>query len=195
TTGFKTGFYLDQRNTRRELGRRVLPGQTVLDCFCYSGGFSLHAARSGAQTTGIDIRPEAVDLAQRNAKANGVGSEFHEANAFDWLESGPKESFDWIVLDPPAIAKTEAKRDSLKWAIWKLVHRSVPLLKPGGRIIACSCSYQLDRKELVETARLAAGDRGVRMYLEGVTLQDLDHPAPVQFPEGLYLKCAWLRIG
>jgi 23S rRNA (cytosine1962-C5)-methyltransferase len=166
TGGLKTGFYLDQRATRRELERRVKPGQRVLDAFCY----------------------------RRTAELNGATCEFEQANVFDWLEREPGELFDWIVIDPPAISKTAASRDSLKWAVWKLVHRGVPHLKSGGRMIVCSCSYQLDRKELVETARLAASDRSVRMYLEDVTLQDLDHPAPIQFPESLYLKCAWLRL-
>jgi 23S rRNA (cytosine1962-C5)-methyltransferase len=62
-------------------------------------------------------------------------------------------------------------------------------------MIVCSCSYQLDRRELVETARLAASDRRVRLYLEDVTLQDRDHPVLIHFPESLYLKCAWLRLG
>ena len=194
TGGLKTGFYLDQRATRRELERRVKPGQRVLDAFCYTGGFSMYAARAGATTIGVDINTEAIAMARRTAELNGATCEFEQANVFDWLEREPGELFDWIVIDPPAISKTAASRDSLKWAVWKLVHRGIPHLKSGGRMIVCSCSYQLDRKELVETARLAASDRSVRMYLEDVTLQDLDHPAPIQFPESLYLKCAWLRL-
>jgi 23S rRNA (cytosine1962-C5)-methyltransferase len=195
TGGLKTGFYLDQRATRREFGRRVKPGQRVLDAFCYTGGFSMYAARAGARTLGLDINSDAIAVAKRTADLNAFSCEFEQANVFDWLERDPGEPFDWVVLDPPAIAKTATARDSLKWAVWKLAHRAIPHMRPGSRMIACSCSYQLDRRELVETLRLAASDRGVRMYLEDVTLQDLDHPAPIQFPESLYLKCAWLRMG
>jgi 23S rRNA (cytosine1962-C5)-methyltransferase len=177
------------------LGERVKKGDRVLDAFCYTGGFSMYAARSGATTLGIDIHPESVGLAKRIAELNGLDCAYEQANVFDWLEREPGELFDWIILDPPAIAKTGAARDSLKWAIWKLAHRAIPHMKPGARMIACSCSYQIDRKELVETIRLAASDRGVRMFLEDVTFQDLDHPMPIQFPESLYLKCAWLRLG
>lgn len=193
-SGLKTGFYLDQRNTRRLLAERIQEGQRVLDAFCYSGAFSCYAARVGARVHGIDIHTEALDLARRNAALNRLDADFEEANVFEWLEKEPAEKFDWIVLDPPAIAKTSAKRDALKWAVWKLVHRAIPHLAPGGRLIACSCSYQLDQRELTEVCRLAASDRGVRIFLEGMTYQDLDHPASLQFPESLYLKCAWLRV-
>jgi len=193
--GLKTGFYLDQRNTRRLLAQRIKKGDRVLDGFCYTGAFSLHAARAGATTVGVDLHALALATARKDAKANNLKAEFIEANLFEWLETNEEEKFDWIVLDPPAIAKTSKTRDSLKWAVWKLVHNAIPHLNPGGRIIACACSYQLVQKELVEVCRLAASDRHVRLFLEDMTYQDLDHPAPIQFPEALYLKCAWLRLG
>jgi 23S rRNA (cytosine1962-C5)-methyltransferase len=195
TGGLKTGYYLDQRNTRRLFAERVSAGQKVLDAFCYTGAFSCYAARAGATTLGIDTHEGALALARRNAELNGLTCSFDMANVFDWLEQEPATKFDWIVLDPPAIAKSGAARDSLKWAVWKLVHRAIPHLADGGRLIVCSCSYQLDQREMIETARLAASDRGVRLFLEDVTIQDLDHPAAIQFPESLYLKCAWLRLG
>ena len=196
-TGLKTGFYVDQRNSRSLLGARVRPGQKVLDCFCYTGGFALHAAKSGATVYGVDIHEVAIETARENAAANGIECPFVLANAFEFLESGASSlgPFDWVVLDPPAIAKTEAGRDSLKWAIWKLVTHTMPILKPGGRVVVCNCSYQLTLKETIETCRLAASDRGGQLFLEDVTYQDLDHPAPIGFPEALYLKCVWLRKG
>ncbi len=192
-TGLKTGFYLDQRNTRRALAARIRPGQKVFDGFCYTGSFALHAARAGATVYGIDINRDAIEVARRNAAVNGLEAVFVEANAFEYLTTDALGPYDWIVLDPPAIAKTESKRDSLKWAIWRLVHEALPLLKPGGRIVVCNCSYQLNLNETIEVCRLAASDRARPIYLEGVTLQDLDHPALAQFPESLYLKCVWLR--
>lgn len=196
-SGLKTGFYVDQRNSRRLLGTRVKPGEKVLDCFCYTGGFALHAARAGATVYGVDIHEVAIETARENATANGIECPFVLANAFEFLESGASAlgPFDWVVLDPPAIAKTEAGRESLKWAIWKLVMHTLPVLKPGGRVVVCNCSYQLSLKETIETCRLAASDRHEQLFLEDVTYQDLDHPAPVSFPEALYLKCVWLRKG
>ncbi len=193
-SGLKTGFYLDQRNTRRLLAAHVTAGQHVLDAFCYTGAFSCHVAQVGARVKAIDIHAEALGIARRNAKENGLDIDYEEANVFEWLEQEPTQKYDWVILDPPAIAKTSAKRDALKWAVWKLVHRAIPHLASGGRMIVCSCSYQLDQRELTEVCRLAASDRGVRIFLEGMTYQDIDHPAPLQFPESLYLKCAWLRV-
>ncbi len=191
--GLKTGFYLDQRPARRLLAQRVKPGQTVLDVFCYTGAFSLHAARSGAVCTAVDLHEDALREAEACADRAGVGVKFIQANAFEWLEAGEEGGFDWIILDPPAIAKNSEKRDSLKWAIWKLVYNALPLLNPGGRMVVCSCSYQLGQHEMIDVCRLAASDRGEKLFLEGVTFQDTDHPALIAFPESLYLKCAWLR--
>jgi 23S rRNA (cytosine1962-C5)-methyltransferase len=194
--GLKTGFYLDQRNSRRMLGALVQPGDKVLDCFCYTGAFSLYAAREGAHVTGVDIHTVAIEQAKKHAKDNDLKAEFIEANAFDYLSAGADGhgKYDWIILDPPAIAKTYSKRDSLKWAVWKLVHAAIPLLKPGGRLLVCSCSYQLSQQLLLDQSRLASSDHGKGLVLEEVTFQDLDHPAPLWFPEALYLKSAWLRV-
>lgn len=195
TSGLKTGFYLDQRESRRRLLEQVRPGERVLDCFCYTGGFALNAARAGASVVGVDLNSQPLEIARRNAQANGLEVEWKLANAFEYLEheaqaDGP---FDWVLLDPPAIAKTGKGRDSLKWAVWKLVYHALPALRPGGRMVACSCSFQVGLAELMEVCQLAASDRGRRLTLEAVTFQDLDHPAPLSFPESLYLKCLWLR--
>lgn len=192
--GLKTGHYLDQRDTRLRLAERVGAKDQVLDCFCYTGAFSLFAARSGAVTLGLDILPQAIESAKRNAFINSLDCDFVEANAFEWLQSEPADLFDWIILDPPAIAKQKDKRDSLKWGVWKLVHSAIDHLKNGGRLIVCSCSYQLPLDELLSTIRLACGDRGRRAFLEEVTIQSPDHPYLLPFPESLYLKCAWVRV-
>jgi 23S rRNA (cytosine1962-C5)-methyltransferase len=195
-SGLKTGYYLDQRETRRRLASRVAAGQRVLDTFCYSGAFSLYAARQGAHTLGVDLNPVALDTARQNAELNQLPCTFVEANVFEWLESGAggEPPFDWIVLDPPAIAKSSDKRDSLKWAIWNLVFHSLPVLADGGRMVVCSCSYQLGLNEMLDTIRMAATDQGWLAYLEEVTYQGTDHPYLLQFPESLYLKCAWVRF-
>lgn len=195
--GLKTGFYLDQRNTRHDFSQFVRPGDKVLDTFCYTGGFSLAATRAGAKCTGVDILPIALDTARENARRNKLEIPFIEANAFEYLEAGADGlgPFDHIILDPPAIAKTSEKRDALKWAIWKLVYHALPLLKPGGTLMVCNCSYQLTWQSTIEACRIAASDKGTTLNLERLTFQDIDHPAPIHFPESLYLKCLWLRKG
>ncbi len=195
--GLKTGFYIDQRDNRRQLARQIQPGERVLDLFCYTGAFSLYAARAGAQAVGVDILPDATALAQRHAEMNHLEATWLTANAFDWLveAQGRGEQYDWILLDPPAIAKTRGQRDSLKWAIWKLVYNALPLLPEGGRLVVCSCAYQLDLSIMIDTVRLACTDRGRALWVDDVSFQSPDHPFLLQFPESLYLKCLWLRVG
>ncbi len=194
--GLKTGFYFDHRENRRKLAREITPGERVADLFCYSGAFALYAARAGAETVGVDINAQAIQTASRNAQKNGMNLEFVCANAFEWLEQAAADNkvFDRIILDPPAIAKSRGERNSLKWAIWKLTYLSAPVLRTGGRLLVCNCSYQLSLVETLETIRLAASDRGRKAFLQDVSFQAPDHPALLQFPESLYLKCAWVRL-
>jgi 23S rRNA (cytosine1962-C5)-methyltransferase len=196
-SGLKTGFYLDQRENRRQLARLVRPSERVLDLFCYTGAFALYAARAGAQAKGVDLLPEAIELARQHAEMNQLSVEWEVANAFEWLPAAAErgEQYDWIILDPPAIAKRREERDSLRWALWKLVYHALPLLPPNGRLLMCSCAYQMDLSLMVDTARLAAHDRNRALYLEDVSFQAPDHPFLMQFPESLYLKCLWLRAG
>lgn len=191
--GLKTGFYLDQRDTRAEIARHILPGQRVLDTFCYVGAFGAYCAKAGGSTLGVDISPVAVESARANLARNHLKGDILEGNAFDFLEQ-TTDRFDWIILDPPAIAKARDKRDSLKWAIWKLTHRAIDKLQDGGTVIVCSCSYQVNLQILLETVRLAASDRGKRALLEQVTIQSPDHPVSLAFPESWYLKCAWCKF-
>ncbi|GIV07143.1 MAG: rRNA large subunit methyltransferase I [Fimbriimonadales bacterium] len=194
--GRKTGYYLDQRENRRRLAQRIRPGERVLDLFCYTGGFALYAARAGAYAVGVDILPDAIDLAELHARRNGLEAHWIVENAFDWLPQAAEQGiqFDWIVMDPPAIAKRHDQKDSLRWAIWKLVYNALPLLAEGGHIVICSCAYQLSLTEMMDAVRLAATDRIQPLFLEEVTFQAPDHPYLLQFPESLYLKCLWTRL-
>jgi 23S rRNA (cytosine1962-C5)-methyltransferase len=194
--GRKTGFYLDQRENRRRLAAQVRPGERVLDLFCYTGAFALYAARAGAHAVGVDILPDAIDLAEVHARRNRLEAHWIVENAFDWLPQAAEQGaqFDWIVLDPPAIAKRQDQKDSLRWAIWKLVYNALPLLTEGGRLVVCSCAYQLSLAEMLDTVRLAATDRAIPLFLEEITFQAPDHPYLLQFPESLYLKCLWARV-
>lgn len=192
--GLKTGYYLDQRATRSLLGAMVRPGDRVLDLFSYTGAFSVFAARSGGSVTSVDILDLSSKLAKENLALNGLTGDVITANAFEFLDQeASSKQYDWIILDPPAIAKTSDRKQSLKGAIHKLVSLALPHLAVGGRIIVCSCAYQLKLPEMLDTIRMASFDLGSRLTLETFTIQDLDHPAPLHFPESLYLKCAWLR--
>lgn len=191
--GLKTGFYVDQRDCRLKLRGLVGQGDRVLDVCCYTGGFALNAAKAGADATGIDILPEAVELARENAVLNQLDAKFVEANAFEWLETADGR-YDTILLDPPAIAKTSAEKDALKSAVYKLAHLAIPRLRCGGMLVVFSCSYQLGVEALLETVRGAANSHGRPLYVDDVTLQPTDHPYLAQFPESLYLKGVWCRL-
>lgn len=192
-TGLKTGHFLDQRRTRAELGRLVLPGETVLDLFCFTGGFSLVAAKAGAKVLGVDLSTEAIEQANKNAAHNGLEIEFKVGNAFEHLESDPK-TYDWIVLDPPAIAKHKGEKKALRQAVYKLVKLAAPRLNQGGTMLVCSCSHQVSIEEMLQASQDGAEDSGTKLALSQITLQDLDHPVPLHFPEALYLKCLWLTM-
>ncbi|WP_461829031.1 class I SAM-dependent rRNA methyltransferase [Aquifex sp.] len=186
--GLKTGFYLDQRDNRAYASQLVDKNSKVLDLFCYTGGFSLYCAKSGAKVLGVDINEDAINLARENAKLNGLSAEFLQANAFDFLQE-TTDRYDLIIADPPAIAKTKKEKENILWAIWKLAYYSFQKLNKFGRLFICSCTYQISVDEMVRQLRLAATDNGKRIMVKEVNLQPVDHPYLPTFPESLYLKC------
>ncbi len=192
--GLKTGHFLDQRETRRRVAERTRAGDRVLDCFCFTGGFSLAAASRGAQSVGIDLSEGAIELARVNARAMNLEAEFRIGNVFEVLESddlpGP---FDLVVLDPPGIGKTRNTKNSLRGAIWKLTKGAIPRVRVGGTLIVCVCTHQVSAEETLATVADAADEIGAGLSLFETTFQDRDHPAPLGIPEALYLKCLWFR--
>jgi 23S rRNA (cytosine1962-C5)-methyltransferase len=196
--GHKTGLYLDQQaNYRRvaELSR----GATVLDCFCFQGGFGIHAARGGAVAVqGIDQSPEAVEAARQNAAANGVADRctFEAANVFDWLNqqstTGPHERlvprYDVVILDPPSFTRTRAAiPEALRG--YKEIHlRAMKLLKPGGKLITFCCSHHVSGSLFLEVIASAAYDAYRVLRLTESFSQGLDHPVITSIPETEYLK-------
>ncbi len=191
-TGLKTGHYFDQRESRKRLAQEVREGETVLDLFCSTGGFSLVAAKSGAKVTGIDLDTASIEAALRNAGLNGLDAEFVIGNAYEHLAE-TRQTYDWIVLDPPAIAKHKGQKNSLRQALFKLVSLSLPRLNKSGKMVVCTCSYQLSLEEMLETIADAAGGAGANLGLAGITTQGEDHPVPLNYPEAWYLKCVWLQ--
>jgi 23S rRNA (cytosine1962-C5)-methyltransferase len=193
--GLKTGFYLDQRDNRKLMQTLVRPGERFLDLFAYTGAFAIYAAKTGAESVAVEQRPSAIAVGQEQARFNGVTVAFRCGNVFDELPRFFAEGarFDAVVIDPPAIAKSKRELDSLKWAIWKLVHGVLPLLNDGGRMLVCTCTYHMDWTTLMEAVRLAASDRRVPLRVLMQTTQSLDHPVRLHLPESQYLRCLLLQ--
>jgi 23S rRNA (cytosine1962-C5)-methyltransferase len=195
--GQKTGFFLDQRENRRNVGA-LAQGRSVLNLFSYSGGFSLYAARGGAASVcSLDISEHALAAAGRNFALNqdqpAVARCRHEtvqADAFLWLRQNPEQRFDLIVLDPPSLARRELEKDDAIAAYAKLIEAGVARLKKDGILVAASCSAHVSADEFFNQARASAQKSGRRFNELRTTRHPADHPAT--FPEGEYLKCIYL---
>jgi 23S rRNA (cytosine1962-C5)-methyltransferase len=196
--GQKTGHFLDQRDNHRALQGRV-EGRRVLDLFCYSGSWSLHAARYGArEVLGIDISAGAIALAQDNASLNGQQQicAFQRADVFILLRQlqQDRERFGAIILDPPAFVKSRSKlKEALKGYL-TINRRALELLEPGGILFSCSCSYHLDRETFLDLLRQAGRQAGRTLRLLEMRGQAPDHPVLLSCPETEYLKCAIVHV-
>jgi 23S rRNA (cytosine1962-C5)-methyltransferase len=193
-TGQKTGAFLDQRENRRAASR-LLAGK-ILDAFCYQGLFSLHSARTAARVLGVDSSSEAVDRAKANARLNGFTNvEFQKENVFDFLKRQDREgeTYDGIILDPPAFAKSKEDIRAAIRGYKELNLRAIRLLNPGGILVTCSCSYNLSEPEFVEVLRDSAKDARATMRIVEKRGQSADHPVLLSFPESYYLKCLFLQ--
>lgn len=197
--GQKTGFFLDQRENRRKVGR-LAAGIDVLNAFSFSGGFSLHAARGGARSVvDLDISPVALESARRNFAFNRadprVAAARHEqiqADAFEWLATGPHHTFDCVICDPPSLARREQERAGAIQAYGKLAAASLARVRPGGVLLAASCSAHVSREEFYEVVRRAVQSSGRRAEEFATTEHAQDHPAT--FPEARYLKAIYFRL-
>jgi 23S rRNA (cytosine1962-C5)-methyltransferase len=189
--GQKTGMYLDQRDNRRA-ARHWMNGKRVLDLFCYNGAWSLSAVAGGAvEVIGVDQSADAVEQARRNAEINGFGgsASFVAVDVFDYLKRTPRSSFDVVVLDPPAFAKTRSAVTEARKGYTDLNRRALLALKPGGILITCSCSYHMS-EELFRDSLVSAGQAsGRKLRLLQARGQSLDHPVLLAMPETKYLKC------
>ncbi len=197
--GQKTGFFLDQRENRRRV-ETLAAGRDVLNAFSFSGGFSLYAARGGARsTTDLDISSHALDSARRNFALNAANPhiaacrhECAQADTFDWLAASTRADFDLVILDPPSLAKREAERAGAIQAYRRLTLLGLPRLRPGGILVAASCSAHVSAPEFHD-AVLDALRSSRRKFVELVrTAHAPDHPAT--FPEAQYLKCLFARL-
>lgn len=198
TGGQKTGHFLDQKENHLALRGRV-EGERVLDLFCYSGSWSLHAARFGArEVTGVDISAGALALAEENARRNELQSacSFVRADVFDLLRDWGRagERFGTVILDPPAFVKSKKKLPEAIRGYLTINRRAMELVAPGGTLFTCSCSHHLQREVFLDLLRQAAVQAGRDARLLELRGQSFDHPVLLACPETDYLKCAVLQL-
>jgi len=194
--GQKTGFFLDQRENRVHAAG-IVQGE-VLDAFAYTGAWAMHAARRGADVTAVDISDAAAAMIARHAALNGVEGRCRvvTANAFDELRrlDRSRARFDAVILDPPAFVKTRAALEKGLAGYKEINLRALKLLRPGGWLVTCSCSYHVSEAVLEATVRDAARDAGRWVRLVERRSQARDHPVSLGVPETRYLKCLILEV-
>jgi 23S rRNA (cytosine1962-C5)-methyltransferase len=187
--GQKTGSFLDQRENYAAAAR-FAHGE-ALDVFCYQGGFALHLARSCFKVTGVDSSRPALEVADRNASLNSRDIEWVEANAFDLLRdyAGAGRRYDTIVLDPPAFAKSKSNLETALRGYKELNLRALKMLRPGGILVTCCCSYHVSPAEYLDVLRISAQDVHRNLRIVENRGQAKDHPILLHVPETEYLKC------
>ena len=190
--GQKTGFFYDQRENRQVL-KHFVAGAEVLDCFCHTGSFAVHAAKYGAKSvTALDISDLAIEVAQKNAELNGVSDicSFSVGNAFDVLraQTEEKRQYDVVILDPPAFTKSRSSLEGAARGYKEINLRGMKLVRPGGFLITCSCSLHMDR-ELFRAIVVDAAKDARRVIREvDYRTQAKDHPILPAAAETHYLK-------
>jgi 23S rRNA (cytosine1962-C5)-methyltransferase len=193
--GQKTGAFLDQRENHLRAGEYARG--RCLDCFSYSGGFALQLARRAERVIAVEMQPAAAALLRENALLNRADNlEVVEANAFDWLRDRAEEepAFDLAVLDPPAFAKNKDALPAAKRGYKEVNLRALMVLREGGILVTCSCSYHLSEAMLEELVLDAANDAGRRVQVLERRGAGRDHPVLLGVPETRYLKVLVLRV-
>ena len=190
--GQKTGMFLDQRENRFAL-RRYARGRRALNCFSYSGGFSVAAALGGArEVTSVDRDADALALAQKNFELNGLAARHETAasDVLDFLAARKAEGarYDLVVLDPPAFAKTQKAVPAALDGYASLHRAALALLPPGGILATASCSARVSAEEFSGAIKEAAAKSHAGLQLLEERRQPPDHPVSIAFPEGRYLK-------
>jgi 23S rRNA (cytosine1962-C5)-methyltransferase len=197
--GQKSGFYCDQRDNRRILASHT-KNKDVLDCFCYTGGFTLNSLQNGARSvTCVDSSALAIDTLKENVRLNGFDSENVRAITSDvnkqlrkFKEDG--EKFDVIVLDPPKYAPSRSALDKASRAYKDLNRLAMQLLNNGGLLATFSCSGAMDMETFKQVLAWAALDAGKQVQFIHQYCQPEDHPIRASFPEGEYLKGLLCRV-
>ena len=192
--GQKTGLFLDQRENRAAAAQYARG--RLLDAFSYNGGFALRMAPACDEVLAIDISEEAVARIRENAQRNGLTRiEARAMNVFDELRELERrgERFDTIVLDPPAFAKNRAALPKALSGYKEINLRALKILRPGGYLITCTCSYHVSEADFAEVIASAAIDAHADVAVVEKRMQARDHPVLITVPETYYLKCFILR--
>ena len=188
--GQKTGFFIDQRDNRSLL-EKYAKDKSVLNMFCYTGGFSFYAMRGGAKLVhSVDVSARAIELAHKNVELNFPNDTRHEAfaeEAFKFLENS-HDKYDLIVLDPPAFAKHQNVLNNAIQGYKKLNRKGIEVVKSGGIIFTFSCSQVMTKEMFRKTVFTAAANTGRKVRILHQMTQPADHPTNIYHPEGEYLK-------
>jgi 23S rRNA (cytosine1962-C5)-methyltransferase len=195
--GQKTGHFLDQKENHQIL-EKICGGKNVLDCFCYTGSWAIHAAAYGANSvTGVDSSEKAISIGRENASRNGLSGKirFEASDAFERLRSLKSEEkpFDVVVLDPPAFIKSRKHvKEGIKGYL-TINRRAMDIMADGGYLVTCSCSHHMSIEMFREMLHKAAVQAGLEMRLLETRSQAPDHPVLLSVPETEYLKCFVLQ--
>jgi 23S rRNA (cytosine1962-C5)-methyltransferase len=192
--GQKTGLFLDQRENH--LAARKYGRGRVLDCFTYDGGFALQLARHAAEVTAVDLSAESLERVKANASLNELANvTTRDANVFDLLKDLDQrgERFDTVILDPPAFAKSKDAVEKAARGYKEINLRALKILRPGGCLVTCSCSYHVHEDDFEAILADAAVDARATVTIVEKRRQARDHPVVLGVPETLYLKCFVLR--
>lgn len=195
-TGQKTGFFLDQRENRALVGT-ISKGKSVLNCFSYTGGFSLYALAEGAtEVHSVDVSQKAIDLLEENLSLNSFKGNHHAhcANVLEYLQNTEKDDFDIVIVDPPAFAKSLHKRHNAIQAYKRVNLAALRKVKPGGLLFSFSCSQVVGTQLFHDTIMAACIESGRTVRVVRQLSQGADHPVNMYHPEGHYLKGLMLHI-
>lgn len=193
--GHKTGFFCDQRENRRRFAA-LAEGKSVLDLCCYTGAFSIYAAKAGAsEVTAVDLDEDSISMARRNANLNEVKVKFTHADAFTWartmVENG--RSWDLVMVDPPKfVTGRDDERGRGKYN--DLNRLAAQLTTPGGLLVSCSCSGHVNEFEFEKLVTTAVHKQQRRLQIFERTGAGPDHPTLSNYPESRYLKVLWSRM-
>jgi len=194
--GQKTGFYIDQRESRKLVGE-YSNGKKVLNMFCYTGGFSVYALRSGAELVhSVDASKQAIELTGTNVNLNFPGDSRHSAyvmDAFNFFDNN-NQDFDLIILDPPAFAKHQNALNNALQGYKKLNKMAIAKINPGGIIFTFSCSQAVSRENFRKSVFAAAANTGRQVRILHQLSQPADHPVSIYHPEGEYLKGLVIQV-
>jgi len=197
--GQKTGFFLDQRESRKVIRPHIDEDTRFLDVFSSSGGFSVAALAEGAKkVVAVDKNAHALELCRENYELNGFTNDFTtvEGDAFMLLKAmaARGEKFDIITLDPPSLIKKKIDVRRGRDFFYDLCNESFKMMDIGGILGVITCAYHLSLQDLIEVTRMAASNNGMKLQVLGVNYQPEDHPWILHVPETLYLKSLWVRV-